>query len=46
MEAMIIVLRNHAKLEVPKQTFLSISQAVAHMCIDEVQRAAPSVTDS
>ena len=42
MENVIIALRSHAKLEVPKQTFLSISQAVERMCIDEVQTAAPS----
>lgn len=47
IEGLATALREHAKLEVPKQTFLSTYQAVEeHLYIDEVPTAAPSVTDS
>lgn len=44
---MATALREHAKLEVPGQTFLSTVQEVEeHLYIDEMLTAAPSVTDS
>lgn len=44
---MTTALREHAKLEVPGQTFLSTYQAVdENLYIDEVSAAAPSVTNS
>lgn len=47
IEGMATALREHAKLEVPRQTFLSTVQEVEeHLYIDEVSTAAPSVTDS
>lgn len=44
---MATALREHAKLEVPRQTFLSTVQEVdKNLYIDEVSTVTPSVTDS